>query len=237
MAKSSKTLGSCFSNLEGSCWRFASPPTLKSMPSLHFCADTTTGQSCYSHSCCSCASAQVSRRRQCQDRLICSLKIQRHYVMLGNTSERRLGNGCVHGDHENVLQYLHLEKGCILLVTSRTCVERGSANSFQKGPDGKYLRVCGPLTDYHTFFFVFVLFCFLQSLKNTNNLSQLTGCEPDLAQGLQLVNPWCQRNIPLTLCVPCLSKRLLRAIQGRDDSLYSPQLLARCLVNRLNKYW
>lgn len=48
------------------------------------------------------------------------LRYNETYVTLGNTSERRLDNGCVHGDHENALSYLPLEKGCILLVTSRT---------------------------------------------------------------------------------------------------------------------
>lgn len=49
--------------------------------------------------------------------------------------------------------------------------------------------------------------------------------------GLQFASPLGERNIPATLCIPCLSNGLLGAIRGKD-SLYLPHFLASRLRNR-----
>lgn len=135
------------------------PQASKSMPSPHFCTwDTTTDQGCYSRS----AAVALPHKSALGDRAETDWnslsRYKETYVTLGNTSERRLGNGCVHGDHENILQYLLLEKGCILLVTSRTAESRGQQTLSGKGQMVNILGAIGHLQTitYSSLF----LFCF-----------------------------------------------------------------------------
>lgn len=92
---------------------------------------------------------------------------------IGNTLEKSLCNVYVYGDHENVLQYLPLGRNCLLLLTCRAAWSRGWRTFSVKGQMVTILGSIG-VTASHMIF-IFILFCFLQFLKNIHNLSQLAG--------------------------------------------------------------